>query len=472
MEVDDITFSRFVDNALPSSEMKEVEKKLVENGEMNATILASVMNYELHPDLAAAYLGVETKKNSSSEARTDPGIDSEEVNNGSLILNATTMNSKLSKEEILRIQELMKNFNDVCDAQNTLEGNLIKFYLERRPGSFPEDAAAVVNGLKSGIEAFNSNLQKALEEDGFDYAAELQRLSADLPLQEKYELYINFLAALQTLSVSNLSAEQLAQLEDFQTIHGRLSVEEEVSESMLADVEEQIARLLKNNTLCLGSVEALKGLMDELPNGAEAIKQVVTNSEQDMREKLITSMAVYIAYQTGELAMMQGQELSPEAIALSTAAGVEEMRVMNELHAGRTTVDKAIKILKIIGGIALFALLAYVAFNCIMAIGTLSMALFMIAFGSTILATIGAIAASLFVVWALADGACRAGEKIMQWSSRAFDWVVKTWRETAWPALKEALLHLRDWFMSLFQGKTVAVQEQPVTNEPQVVSGM
>lgn len=472
MEVDDIIFSRFVDNGLPQSEMKNVEKILVENGEINATLQASILNYELHQDLAAANLGVETEEKSQTKDRIALGIGSDEVNNGSLIFNATTMNGKLSKEEILKIQNLVKGFNDSYDVQNTLDGSLMKFYLEQRPGAFPEDAVAAVKGLKSGIDTFNSNLQKALAEGGLDYASELQRLSTDLPLSEKYELYINFLAALQTLSMANFSAEQLSQIEDFRIIHGRLSVKEEVTEDMLADVEEQIDRLLKNNTLCLGSIEALKGLMDELPNGTEAVERVVTNSEQDVREKLIASMAVYIAFLNGEIDVLQGQDLSPEAIAISTAAGMEEMRVMNDLHAGRTTLENAIKVLKIIGGIALFALLAYVAFNGIMAIGTLSMLMFSVAFGSTAIATIGAIIASALVVWALADGACSAGEKIMQWSSKLFDWVVKVWRETAWPTLKEVLLNLRDWFSSLFHSKTVACQEQQGENEPQTVSGM
>lgn len=472
MEVDDITFSRFVDNTLPQSKMKEVENVLIENGEMNAAIQASMLNYALHQDLAAEWLGVEVEKNNQVEDRIASSTNSEEENEKSLILNGTTMNSKLSKEEILKIQNLVKNFNDSYDAQSTLEGNLVKFYLEQRPGAFEEDAYTVVKGLKSGIDSFNSNLQKALEENEFDYALELQRLSADSPLREKYELYINFLAALQTLCVNNFSAEQLSQLEDFQTIHERLSVTEDVSEDMLADVERQIAQLLKNNTLCLGSIEALKDLMNELPNGAEAIERIITNSEQDVREKLIASMAVYIAYQNGELSMLQGQELSPEAIAISTAAGIEEMRVMNDLNAGHTTVDKAIKILKVIGGIALFTLLAYVAYNCIMAIGALSMLMFMVAFGSTTIATVGAIAASVFVVWSLTDSSCRAGGKIMQWSSRSFDWVVKTWRETAWPVLKDAFLNLRNWFLSLFQNKTIAGQGQQVGNEPQTVSGL
>ena len=107
-----------------------------------------------------------------------------------------------------------------------------------------------------------------------------------------------------------------------------------------------------------------------------------------------------------------------------------------------------------------------------MAIGALSMLMFMVAFGSTTIATVGAIAASVFVVWSLTDSSCRAGGKIMQWSSRSFDWVVKTWRETAWPVLKDAFLNLRNWFLSLFQNKTIAGQGQQVGNEPQTVSGL
>ena len=110
MEVDDITFSRFVDNTLPQSKMKEVENVLIENGEVNAAIQASMLNYELHQDLAVDWLGVEVEKNSQVEDRTGSGTNSEEENEKSLILNGTTMNSKLSKEEILKIQNLVKNF--------------------------------------------------------------------------------------------------------------------------------------------------------------------------------------------------------------------------------------------------------------------------------------------------------------------------------------------------------------------------
>lgn len=463
MKVDDITFSRFVNNDLPQAKMVEIEKSLIEDGEINASIQASMLNYSLNEAYAKDLLGID-KKIISRKDRTTLDSDSKESNNESLILKSTTMNNKLSKEEILKVQELAAKFNESYNSELSLEENLVKFYLTERPGAFPEDAYTIVNGLKSGIVSFNANLKKALENGEFDYATELKELTSEMPINEKYELYINFLAALQTLSVGNLSTEQASQLENFQTIRERLIVKDEVTEEMLRDVEDKIGQLLKNNNFCLGSLESLKELIDELPNGSEAVESVVINSEQDMREKMITSMATYIAYQNEELESLKGQELSPEVIAISVAAGVEEMHVMDDLNSGRTTIDKAIKVLKIIGGIALFSLLAYVAFNCITAIGTLSMVMFMVAFGSTTIATVGALLASIFVVWSLTNSAFDAGEKIMNWSSRIFDVVVNTWRETVWPSIFTVLHNIGDWFVSLFQKRTIVESQQNEDN--------
>lgn len=469
MKVDDITFSRFVNNDLPQAKMFDIEKLLIENGEIDASIQASMLNYFLNEEYAKDLLGID-EKNFFIKDRTTLDSDSKESNNESLILKSTTMKNKLSKEEILKVQELAEKFKKSYNVELSLEENLIKFYLTERPGAFPEDAYSIVNALRSGIVSFNVNLKKALENGEFDYASELKEIASEMSINEKYELYVNFLAALQALCVSNLSAEQTAQLDNFQTIRERLIVKDEVTEEMLRDVEDKIGQLLKNNNFCLGTLESVKGLIDELPNGSEAVESVVISSKQDMREKMITSMATYIAYQNEELESLKGQELSPEAIAISVAAGVEEMHVMNDLNSGRTTVDKAIRVLKLIGGIALFSLLAYVAFNCIIAIGTLSMVMFMVTFGSTTIATVGAFLASLFVVWSLTNSTFNAGEKIMNWSSRIFDVLVNTWRETVWPSIFVVLRDIKDWFASLFQKKSIVGVQQ--NDDSVIVSAM
>lgn len=474
MEVDDITFNLFVNNNLPQAKMIEVEKLLMQSNEIDATIQASILNNSLNKDMAEEMIGVDNENKLEEilapQDRSTCCVDSKEVNKEKLIINSTAMNNYLTKEEILKVQELTEKFNESYNAEIPLEENLVQFYLTQRPGIFPEDAYEVVKGLKSGIDSFNSNLQKALSAEGFDYVAELSKISSELPNKEKYELYINFLAALQTLSLNNLSQEQLAQIDSFQTIRERLVVNKDVSDEMMIEAEKQIAQMIETNTLCLGSVESLKNLMGQLPNGMEAIEKAVRGSENDMREKLIAGMATYIAYQNDEIESLRGQQLTPQTIAISTAAGIEEMHILNDLNAGRTTVDKAIKMLKIIGGIALFTLLAYFAFVGITTIGTLTMGTIMFAFGASTVATIGAFLASLFVVWSLTDSTINIAGEILTWSSRAFDVVINTWRETAWPTIKNALTDTWNWIASLFNKEAVIRQDQQAESDNQVTS--
>ena len=187
MKVDDITFSRFVNNDLPQAKMVEIEKSLIEDGEINASIQASMLNYSLNEAYAKDLLGIDEKIISRKD-RTTLDCDSKESNNESLILKSTTMNNKLSKEEILKVQELAAKFNESYNSELSLEENLVKFYLTERPGAFPEDAYTIVNGLKSGIISFNANLKKALENGEFDYATELKELASEMPINENYEL--------------------------------------------------------------------------------------------------------------------------------------------------------------------------------------------------------------------------------------------------------------------------------------------
>ena len=60
MKVDDITFSRFVNNDLPQAKMVEIEKSLIEDGEINASIQASMLNYSLNEAYAKDLLGIES----------------------------------------------------------------------------------------------------------------------------------------------------------------------------------------------------------------------------------------------------------------------------------------------------------------------------------------------------------------------------------------------------------------------------
>ena len=122
----------------------------------------------------------------------------------------------------------------ISSKEMSLDENLIQFYLSNRPGTFPEDALDIVKGLHSGINLYNMNLQKALQDEGFNYSAEIENIVSELPLNQKYDIYLNFLSAISTLNIKNMREDQLSEIENFQSIKGKLQSKGEINED---DVE-------------------------------------------------------------------------------------------------------------------------------------------------------------------------------------------------------------------------------------------
>lgn len=465
MEIDDIRFFRFANNLLSKDDMTSVAKSLRESGEIDDALQACVASYEANRKIADDMIGVDTEMEEQEKifgAEDRISADDDSILSNNIKKTIMTANINLTVDEQKSIQSIIDSFNTSSDntEATTLEDRLVKFYVEQRPGTFPEDAFQIIKDMRHGIETFNVNLQKALSESGFDYAAELHKLAADISVRQKYELYANFLAALQTLSAANLSADQFAEIEDYLTLRGRLDVDGEVSEDMIADLEAKIVDMLENNTLCLGSTDRLRELVAQLPNGANAIGEVIRGSEEDMRQKLVASMATYIAYQNDQIESMRGKEFTAEAVAIATAAGVEQAHVIDDLNAGRTTADVAIKVLKIIGGVALFSILAYSSF--LLMIGSASVVSLMLVnlFGTSLIATIGSFAIMCMFLIELGDTLVDAGSVVMKWSSRTFDLVVDTWRKVAYPAIAASLTSVGQWLKDKLGSNVLRRQEQ------------
>lgn len=465
MEIGDIVFYRFANNLLPKDDMARVAKSLRESGEIGDALQACVTSYEANRKIADDMIGVDTEMEGHEKKCVDGeriSADDDSILSNNIKKTIMTANINLTVDEQKSIQSIIESFNtSSANAEaTTLEDRLVKFYVEQRPGTFPEDAYQTIKEMRHGIETFNDNLQKALSESGFDYAAELHKLAADISVRQKYDLYANFLAALQTLSASNLSADQLAEIEDYQALRCKLDVDGEVGEDMIADLEAKIVDMLENNTLCLGSTDRLRELVAQLPNGADAIGEVIRGSEEDMRQKLVASMATYIAYQNDQIESMRGKEFTAEAVAIATAAGVEQAHVIDDLNAGRTTVDVAIKVLKIIGGVAMFSILAY--FSFLLMIGSASVVSLMLVnlFGTSLIATIGSFTIMCMFLIELGDTLADAGSVVMKWSSRTFDLVVDTWRKVAYPAIAAALTGVGQWLKDKLGSNVLHRQEQ------------
>lgn len=476
MNIDDLTFFRFTNNLLSKNDMANTAKSLRESGEMDAALQASVVGYEANRELANGMLGadVEYENNEKSQLDNDRIVMDAYSKKANNINNKTmTANINLTKDEQQYVLSIIENFNSsAINAEDiSFDDKFVKFYMEQRPGSFPEDAYKIVGEMRHGIEQFNANLKKILSESGFDYAEELHKLAADMPLMDKYELYANFLAALQTISIDNLSADQLALMENFQTVRSRLEVTGEVSDDMIVELETKIAEMLNNNTLCLGSVNQLRHLVDELPKGTDAVEQATHDAEEDMRHKLIASMATYIAWQNDRIASMHGKEFTAEAIAIATAAGVEQAYVISVLHAGRTTVDRAIHILKIIGGVALFTTLAYFALMAMIAVNTIVVALITNMIGTSVIAALGSLAVIAILSIGMGEVFYEVSTRVMSIASRTFDLIVDTWRKTAWPVLSEVLTGVWLWINEKITGNILSRHEQSSENVVQTALG-
>lgn len=472
MDISDIQFFRFVNNLLSKPEMDYTRDSLVEQGEADATLQASMAVYAANTELADEMLGssaadTQLEKNLHDNDRMPLAAHSEEANNETTTFMKTNIN--LSKEELQTVHNLVSKFNESYNNGETLGQNLVKFYISQRPGTFAEDAADTVAGLRKGIDSFNSRLREALADGNFDYAAELDRLTSDveMTLRDKFELYANFLASVKTLDAADVSADDASLLHDFRTLRSSLRVEGDVTEEMLDDLKSRIARQLESSTLCLGSVDNLRQLIGVLPDGEEATEKAVNDDVADMREKLVAAVATCAAYENGQLGSLEGMRLSPEVIGIAAAAGVEQGHIIDDLNSGRTTVDIAIRVLKIVGGVALFSILAYCAVIALTSIATAVAALLYSLLGVSAVATIASFGIMACVMLPLADTAVETGEAIMNWSSRTFDLVVDYWRKMVCPAVSRMCVAAYQWLRNLVTGGVLTEQGQTGENTVQ-----
>jgi len=463
--INDILYCGFVNNLLSGEQMKVVEKEIIEDGEADGTIAASIMNYEQNEIAARDILGEDRENICNSQDRIMATGDSNGINK-----NTYNMKTQLSEKELLAVNEILNEIKNSKDNNLSLEENLVEFYLAKRPGTTREEAEEVMKAFETGILKFNNSLKEALAEGGFDYKKELAEATKDMSLQQKYELYVNFLAALATLEYSNLSEDQKSQVKDFETIKGEISVNAEVTEEMIAEIESRISECMENNTLCMGTLESFGKLVSALSVGEEQVAAIANCSADDMEEKMETSLAVYIAYLNGDIESNQEEAVTPEMIAVATASGVEQRRVISDLASGKTTIDVAIKVLKIIGGITLALLLGFAAVCTVSYACSLIVSTCIYLFGLSGFAFVIALLSGFGIGLLAGESAVEIYNKVAAVGSKWIDVAVQTWREKTWPAIRKWFGSVTNFFSNLFSSGVVT-QNAPIQVAPTTVNG-
>jgi len=472
MKIDDLIFSRFVGNALTKKQMEDVEKQLIADGEISAAVEASVIDYEIRQEEANFLLGID--KNDSDEENKDNNVvrnadsnDSVESNNiSSTTKNSIIMKINFKKEEMERIQAIFDSFKRMEDNDKSIQENLIAFYQSQRPGVTTEEAKAVAEGIAKGVQTFNKEASEALKAEEIDYAEKLRELGENLTNEEKYEAYVNFLSAIMVLDVKNFDEEKAAQIEDFEMIKARFSVDTPISDEMLDELIEEIDKCLKENTFCIASAQAMATLLEKIPSGSEAIAETLLGSEEDIRQKYVTAMAMYIAYQNGEAESLEGQEITPEYVALLAAAGIEEARAIEKFRLGIISKEDLIFILKVIGGVLLWSslLLAVILGGTVLSLEVF-FTIFDIFGTSAFIGFFASIVAIGVSVLCTIKGFEIVGD-IVEWSSNAFDDFVEFWQNTAWPYIKEKATQTIAWIRGKQEEKVIKPEEE---SEPSVV---
>ena len=201
---------------------------------------------------------------------------------------------------------------------------------------------------------------------------------------------------------------------------------------------DKVAHALDNPTLTLSSAEMLNQLIEKLPEGETAINEIIRGSEEDMKIKMLTSLVTFIAHLKGELESTSGIELSAEQITINVCTGIEETRVVDGVKKGIFTVDNAIKLLKLIGGVALYISLLQVFVSIAGNVGSFVAGMIIGVFGTSTAVSVIAFVAAVICIWKLGMTSIREYiPDIMNWTEDKFDTGIQNWRERVWPHIQQ-----------------------------------
>lgn len=347
------------------------------------------------------------------------------------------MDIKFTKSEAENIRSIFSQFETIEDKDSSLKDNLTKFYMQQREGVTPAEAERVVDSIERGVEDFNKELSEALKDESVDFVGKLITAADGLSKEKQYELYVNVYATLMALSVDNFSKEEGRQIEDVETLAKKYAVTGEVTDEQIDEIINKIDEALKDNTFCLTTSETLKQIGEKADNLGN-LSEIARGAEEDMRVKEATALATYIAYQNGEIESLAGKEITPEAIAVAAAAGIEQARSFQLFVDGKINKDALIHILKVIGGLALVISLSFVVGNIVTAGTIITMAVLVDIIGTSLAGMFIAITITFAIGLALLYEGTNVIEKGMEIGSEMFDNFVSFLRETAWPKIKEA----------------------------------
>jgi hypothetical protein len=479
--VDNEKFKAFVESSLPTDQMIQVKDELLSADEGEAVMMACQMIDPSDYGNSQGIFAVDAdddeiffEKNNRKDDRIGARFNYMNMRKQKNNLNSIVMKTKLTNEQIHLIEQNVNDFSNLEDKDKSLEANLAAYYMSRVPDVTHDEAMEIVSRLKNGITTFNTNLANALKMEEVDYSEMIERVMqteqiSNKSLIEQYEVLVNILSMLHSIEADNFSMENLTHYHSFAEIKDKyIKTTGEVSEEDIDSVKELINETLQNSSFCLGTIDRIRELIDQTAEDPETVVGIVYDQKSDIRMKLIQSMATYVAVVKGDIldSTFSAEKATPEMIAVGVAAGVEEQRVIVDLGSGKCDQSLAVRIIKIIGGVALATLMLFgvIASTFIVATGIVDAVV--AAMGVGFFAMLTASVLSSLVGMALIVAGIMSIGYVLYAAGDLFDTTEEALREVVWPKIKEVAIKFYKWVRNLFGGVTASDIVASVSSVP------
>ncbi len=358
--------------------------------------------------------------------------------------------AKFTAEELTLITNRYNEIHSAADEANSLKENLVSYYMSTDPTLTKDDAERDVSGLMSGVENLTSKFHAAMAE-GFDPKTHINSMVEGMNLQQRYDFLINALSIATTLNVQTMGGVSDIENSLTESIEKLKEENQEISVEVCDTLQESLSELLLSSPLMLTNADHISEMMNAAKSETATVVDFTSSQYDDFRHKNEMALATWIEHRNGSLTTLP-ENIMPEALGVSIAAGVEEARIMEEVASGSKGLDWAIKCLKVLGAIALICFLGYIAFIGLALVAGLFFEAGIIVMGTSAIAIFAASVLAFLACWGYSDVVIKAATKIVEWSADAYDWITTKFKECIYPAIESGVKKIIAWIKSLFGG--------------------
>lgn len=402
------------------------------------------------PEYTVSLIGDDEEKSEEIEKKSEElcknillGYSIETNNKNNRIMETT----KFTSSELNAITE---RFNTIhaFEEGKSLKDRLIAYYLSTDENLDKEEAQNVVSRLMSGVEDLTTKYNAAVDEK-WNANEEISSMTANMSLEERFNFLANAVSLMRTINANVLGEVSDVDESLTEALEAIKSENTEITEDVCNTLQQTLVELIESSSLMLTGEEKIREMMQAANGESTEVVDFASAQYDDYRYKSEMALAAWVEFKNGSITSLP-EDMLPESLGVSVAAGVEEAKVMEEVASGSKTVEWAVKCLKILGAVAMVCFLGYVA---ILGLALTVCAFFeaaILVMGTSTAAIIIASALAFLVSWGYTEVAINFCKKTIGWCGRAYDWIVEKMKDSVCPAVKNAAQKFVNWVRSLF----------------------